>query len=112
MRSAGQRQLRLRVLTRARAAGASALGHQRRRWRVVLGEDECKAIAAAGSAEIDLAAQEVRYDGQVASFEIDPEIKHRLLGGLDDIALSLQQGDAIAAYESDRERSGPVTTAL
>ena len=41
-----------------------------------------------------------------------PEIKHRLLGGLDDIALTLQQGDAIAAYESDRERSGPVTTAL
>jgi len=79
---------------------------------VVLGADECKAVAAAGSAEIDLAAQEVRYDGQVANFEIDPEIKHRLLGGLDDIALSLQQGDAIAAYESDRERSGPVTTAL
>src|SRR5436190_14100469 len=62
---------------------------------VVLGQAECKAVAAAGSAEIDLAAQEVRYDGQVARFEIDAEIKHRLLGGLDDIALSLQQGDAI-----------------
>ena len=33
-------------------------------------------------------------------------------GGLDDIALALQQEAAIAAYERDRERSGPVTTAL
>ena len=51
-------------------------------------------------------------DGRVAHFEIDPEIKHRLLGGLDDIALSLQQADAIEAYEASRERPGPVTTAL
>ena len=40
----------------------------------------------------------------VARFEIDPEIKHRLLNGLDDIALTLEQGDAIAAYERERER--------
>ena len=80
---------------------------------VVLDEDACRAVAAAGSAEIDLAAQEVRFgDGQVARFEIDPEIKHRLLNGLDDIALTLQQTDAIEAYEGERERSGPVTTAL
>jgi 3-isopropylmalate/(R)-2-methylmalate dehydratase small subunit len=80
---------------------------------VVLDEAACRAIAAAGRAEIDLAAQEVRYgDGEVAAFEIDPETKHRLLGGLDDIALSLQQGEAIDAYEAGRERPGPVTTAL
>ena len=46
------------------------------------------------------------------AFEIDHEIRHRLLGGLDDIALTLQQGDAIAAFERDRERTGPMTTAL
>ena len=51
-------------------------------------------------------------DGEVARFEIDHEIRHRLLNGLDDIALTLQQDDEIAAYERDRERSGPVTTAL
>ena len=80
---------------------------------VTLDEKTCRAIAESGNAEIDLAAQEVRYGaGQVAAFEIDAEIKHRLLGGLDDIALSLQQGDAIEAYETSRERSGPVTTAL
>ena len=80
---------------------------------VALDEATCRQVAAAGSAEVDLAAQEVRYgDGQVARFEIDAEIKHRLLGGLDDIALSLQQAEAIGSYEATRERPGPVTTAL
>ena len=48
-----------------------------------------------------------------ARFEIDPEIKHRLLNGLDDIALTLDAGRARSrAYERERERRGPVTTAL
>jgi len=84
---------------------------------VVLSEEHCHALAEAGEGQVDLRAQEVRYpgaDGQVvvAPFEIDPEIKHRLLGGLDDIALTLQQSQAIDAYERERERRGPVTTAL
>jgi 3-isopropylmalate/(R)-2-methylmalate dehydratase small subunit len=79
---------------------------------VVLSEEEVRALAAAGVGEIDLEAQEVRFAGRAVPFEIDPEIRHRLLGGLDDIALALQQEDAIAAYERDRQRSGPVTTAL
>ena len=79
---------------------------------IELTEDEVRALMEAGDAEIDLDAQEVRFGDQVASFDIDPEIKHRLLNGLDDIAMTLQQGDDIAAYERDRERSGPVTTAL
>jgi 3-isopropylmalate/(R)-2-methylmalate dehydratase small subunit len=75
----------------------------------------CEAIAAAGQAQVDLAGQEVRWPGGSASFEIDPQIKHRLLNGLDDIALTLAQDDAITAYESERERRGwvgPVTSAL
>ena len=79
---------------------------------VELAADEVKAVAAAGDAEVDLAAQEVTYDGGSASFDIDPDVKHRLLNGLDEIGLTLQKEDAIAAYEGDRERSGPVTTAL
>ena len=79
---------------------------------VVLAPDEVAAIREAGEAQVDLAAQEVRWPGGSATFEIDPEIKHRLLNGLDDIALTLEQDDAIAAYEADRERSGPVTSAL
>jgi 3-isopropylmalate/(R)-2-methylmalate dehydratase small subunit len=82
---------------------------------VVLSEQECRAVAAAGEAAIDLAAQEVRFDGGSASFEIDPEIKHRLLNGLDDIGMTLQQAAAIDSYERVREQRAPaipVTTAL
>jgi 3-isopropylmalate/(R)-2-methylmalate dehydratase small subunit len=79
---------------------------------VELTADDCAAIAEAGEAQVDLAAQEVRWPGATARFEIDPEIKHRLLNGLDDIALTLEQSGAIDAYERRRERSGPVTTAI
>ncbi|MGH2942332.1 MAG: 3-isopropylmalate dehydratase small subunit [Solirubrobacteraceae bacterium] len=79
---------------------------------IALAEAEVRALMAASEAEVDLEAQEVRFGGAVARFQIDPETKHRLLNGLDDIAMTLQQEDAIAAYERGRERSGPVTTAL
>jgi 3-isopropylmalate/(R)-2-methylmalate dehydratase small subunit len=79
---------------------------------VVLPEDEVRALMAAGAAEIDLEAREVRFDGRAVPFELDDDTRHRLLNGLDDIALTLQQADAIDAYERDRERRGPVTTAL
>ena len=80
---------------------------------IVLTEDECRGVAEAGRAQVDLAAQEVRWgDGEVARFEIDADTKHRLLHGLDDIALTLQQAEAIDAYEATRERPGPVTTAV
>jgi 3-isopropylmalate/(R)-2-methylmalate dehydratase small subunit len=84
---------------------------------VVLAEEQVRAAGQAGRAEVDLEAQEVRYvgpDGEPARarFDIDPDLRHRLLNGLDDIALSLQRGDAITTYEHERERSGPVTTAL
>ena len=79
---------------------------------VELSEAECRAIADAGECQVDLAAQEVRWPGGSASFEIGAEVKHRLLNGLDDIALTLQEVGAIDTYESERERTGPVTTAL
>jgi 3-isopropylmalate/(R)-2-methylmalate dehydratase small subunit len=79
---------------------------------VELEPGEVKAVAEAGHAQVDLAAQEVRWEGGSARFDIDPEVKHRLLNGLDDISLTLQQEERIAAYERDRERVGPVTTAL
>ena len=82
---------------------------------VVLGAEDCHSLARAGEGEVDLEAQEVRFAGESVPFAIDHEIRHRLLGGLDDIALTLQQGEAIDSYE--RERDGrrpapPVTTAL
>ena len=79
---------------------------------VELPVEDVRSIAEAGEAQVDLAAQEVRWPGGTASFDIDSDVKHRLLNGLDDIALTLQQDDAIASFERDRERSGPVTTEL
>jgi 3-isopropylmalate/(R)-2-methylmalate dehydratase small subunit len=79
---------------------------------VVLPEEEVKAVMAAGEAEVDLESLEVRFDGRAVSFELDEDRRHRLLNGLDDIALTLQDAEKIAAYEADRERPGPVTLNL
>jgi 3-isopropylmalate/(R)-2-methylmalate dehydratase small subunit len=79
---------------------------------VELPEEHVKAVMAAGHATVDLEAQEVRWDGGRAAFEIDPETRRRLLEGLDDIGVTLQHADAIDRYEAERERSGPVTTKL
>lgn len=48
-----------------------------------------------------------RPDGKVLSFEIDAFRKHCLLNGLDDIGLTLQDDDAIAAFESKHRASQP-----
>ena len=57
---------------------------------------------------IDLQAQTVtRPDGKVLNFEIDAFRKHCLLNGLDDIGLTLQDSDSIAAYESKHRASQP-----
>jgi 3-isopropylmalate/(R)-2-methylmalate dehydratase small subunit len=79
---------------------------------VELTSEECAAIADAGEAQVDLAGQEVRWPGGSARFEVNPQIKHRLLNGLDDIAETLSEIEAIEDYELERERTGPVTTAL
>jgi len=83
---------------------------------IALSHDDCRAIAGAGQAQVDLSNQVVRWEGEdgihTASFEIDQDIKYRLLNGLDDIGMTLKQDAAIAAFESGVERSGPVTTSL
>ncbi|WP_300726618.1 3-isopropylmalate dehydratase small subunit [Pseudomonas sp.] len=57
---------------------------------------------------IDLQAQTVtRPDGKVLSFEIDAFRKHCLLNGLDDIGLTLQDHEAIAAFEGKHRASQP-----
>jgi 3-isopropylmalate/(R)-2-methylmalate dehydratase small subunit len=79
---------------------------------VVLSKEDCQALARAGEGEVDLEAQEVRFAGGEVAFEIDLEIRRRLLAGLDDIGVTLGNEGVISAYERDLERSGPVTTAL
>ncbi len=64
-----------------------------------------KALANPGyRLNVDLEAQRIQDDKDevVASFEIDPFRRHRLLNGLDDIGLTLQHEDRIAAYEASR----------
>jgi 3-isopropylmalate/(R)-2-methylmalate dehydratase small subunit len=87
---------------------------------VVLPEEHCRALAAAGEGQVDLRAREVRYPDPAdpggepvrVPFEIDEEIRRRLLGGLDDIAVTLGGEDQIIVYEARPERIGAVTTAL
>ena len=51
--------------------------------------------------EVDLEAQTVTTsDGEVIAFEIDSFKKHCLLEGLDDIGLTMEKADSIAAYET------------
>jgi len=52
-------------------------------------------------AVVDLEALTVTTpDGKVLPFEFDDSTRHRLMNGLDDIGLTLQHEDAIAAYEA------------
>ena len=79
---------------------------------VQLEDADVRAIAQAGECTVDLESQTVSWPGGSASFDIEGETRHRLLNGLDDIALTLQQDELIARFEAERERSGPVTTAV
>jgi 3-isopropylmalate/(R)-2-methylmalate dehydratase small subunit len=62
---------------------------------------------------IDLENQTVADERDtLASFDIDPAVKHRLLNGLDDIGLTLQHADAIESFEQHRPAFLPHTEAV
>ena len=52
---------------------------------------------------VDLDERIVRWVGEVHSFELDDYTRWRLMNGLDDIALTLRQTDAIDSYELTRK---------
>jgi 3-isopropylmalate/(R)-2-methylmalate dehydratase small subunit len=80
---------------------------------VVLDEEHCRAVATAGEARIDVDDQTVNTADGVFPFEIEPDVKHRLLNGLDDIGITLENSSAIDAFEAGgAAERGPVTTAL
>jgi len=57
---------------------------------------------------VDLATQTIkRPDGSTVTFEVEPYRKHNLLNGLDDIGLTMQHDDAIAAYEQRVKHDRP-----
>ena len=60
--------------------------------------------------EVDLETQTVKAPGGwQRDFQIPQFTKHRLLNGLDDINMTLQQEDAITAFEEGRPADKPVT---
>jgi 3-isopropylmalate/(R)-2-methylmalate dehydratase small subunit len=78
---------------------------------IVLGEEDCQALAQAGQGQVDLRAQEVRFPGpdgamRAVGFEIDAEIRRRLLDGLDDIGVTLGDEPAISAFEAHAHGNG------
>ncbi len=52
---------------------------------------------------VDLESRTVMGGGIQASFDIDEHTRHKLLNGLDDVALTLQRDDDITAFEATRE---------
>ena len=73
---------------------------------VELPDDEVKGLMESidldtgSEVTVDLERQVVvRPDGGEVPFSIDESTRHRLLNGLDDIAMTLQHEDAIAAFE-------------
>lgn len=81
---------------------------------VVLGEDvvaqlfrECEAREGY-RLTVDLDQQTVATeDGRTHRFEIDPQSKHRLANGLDDIGLTLKMADRIRDYEAAARQRTP-----
>jgi 3-isopropylmalate/(R)-2-methylmalate dehydratase small subunit len=58
--------------------------------------------------DVDLPAQTVTTPaGESFAFKVDAFRKHCLLNGLDDIGLTLQQAEAIRAYEARRRNEAP-----
>ncbi|MCX2967477.1 MULTISPECIES: 3-isopropylmalate dehydratase small subunit [Streptomyces] len=58
---------------------------------------------------VDLVARKVLAPGVEADFELDENARWRLLKGLDDISITLQNEDAVAAYEALRPSFKPRT---
>ena len=58
---------------------------------------------------VDLSARTITSGDLVIPFLIDDYTAYRLLNGLDDIGLTLQHADAIAAYEAGRPGFKPTT---
>jgi 3-isopropylmalate/(R)-2-methylmalate dehydratase small subunit len=79
---------------------------------VTLPEDDVRALMRCDEASVDLERQVVAFDGNEVSFEINAEVRERLLAGLDEIALTLEYVDEIAQFEQDRQEIGALTTKI
>lgn len=64
--------------------------------------DKLAALASTDEVTVDLERQLILSPVGEFSFDIEPDWKHKLLNGLDDIGITLQYADLIAAYEEKR----------
>jgi len=79
----------------------------------ILDEEHCRAVAEAGEARVDVDDETVTCAAGVFEFEVELDVKHRLLHGLDDIGITLENAGAIDAFEATPGGGyGPVTTSL
>jgi 3-isopropylmalate/(R)-2-methylmalate dehydratase small subunit len=58
---------------------------------------------------VDLEAREIRAGDLVATFEVDDYVRWRLMEGLDDIGITMQQDAEITTFESRRAAFKPTT---
>ena len=125
------RELRLRLLPRARALGAARfrlpLRHRPDFADIFFNNcfkngilpirlpqaqvDKLMDDASRGAnatITVDLETQEIRGpDGGMIKFEVDPFRKHCLLNGLDDIGLTLEKEESIKAFEETAHAARP-----
>lgn len=79
---------------------------------IILDEAEVQRLAdvaadPGATVEIDVEAETVTAGGETVSFFLDPFVKHCLLNGLDDIAITLEHEAAIAVFETTRPEFKP-----
>ncbi|KAF8665607.1 hypothetical protein AX16_000063 [Volvariella volvacea WC 439] len=80
---------------------------------VVASVEDCRELAAEAEAglelEVDLEKEEIRRSNgnPAVKFTTDAFRRHCLLNGLDDIALTMQRGDAIDSFEQKRSELWP-----
>lgn len=70
---------------------------------ITLGENERKYLASQKEITIDLPNQTVSANDKSFNFQIDETWKHKLVNGLDDIAITLEYEDLIEQYENKKK---------
>jgi 3-isopropylmalate/(R)-2-methylmalate dehydratase small subunit len=79
---------------------------------VPLPEESVRALMQADEATVDLERKTVSFDGREEPFEINDDVRERLLQGQDEIALTLARLDDIERFEHAHTGTGTLTTAV
>ncbi len=79
---------------------------------VVLPGQDVSDLMAAREAIVDLDRQVVEFNGRAVRFDFNPETRERLMKGLDDISLTLENEAEIARFEEARAPAGSLTNSI